>query len=278
MLRFNALLKEEGIEPAEVRLLRHLPVLPDGRHLIDLWHSNRAGFEAWQSLQDTGKRANLQAPYWASFIGTWDGRTVFAGLYRASPAQILIEDCTVPLTGGACPAGSSDVYRLERLDRFDAYAGRLLIDWGGGASGKRAWIQRADRQDKPITAILEDRVERSFPGFLAFREILSDLDRVPSDWITKLNQARGVYLLACPATGGLYIGSATGSGGFWSRWQNYRLTGHGGNLGLQGIDTSVFYVSILQLAGSADTSDDILALEAMWKVKLDSRAFGFTRN
>jgi hypothetical protein len=37
-------------------------------------------------------------------------------------------------------------------------------------------------------------------------------------------------------------------------------------------------VSVLQVAGSVDSGDDILAIEAAWKVKLQAREFGLCRN
>lgn len=84
--------------------------------------------------------------------------------------------------------------------------------------------------------------------------------------------------MSCPATGRLYTGSATGADGFWGRWQNYLLTGHGGNQGLLESDTRGFAVSILQVAGSTNTADDILVDEQVWKAKLLSREFGYNRN
>lgn len=43
-------------------------------------------------------------------------------------------------------------------------------------------------------------------------------------------------------------------------------------------DTGTFGVTILQVAGSTATGDDILADEQVWKTKLLSREFGFNRN
>ena len=278
MLRFSTLLGSVGIDPASVRLLRHQPTLASGAHLLDLWRSDPQGFEGYQSLQLRAKRSFFAHPCWASFIGTWDGRTVFAGLYAVSDPEPVESGCIEPLTGELCERATTDRYRLDPVAAFAPYAGRLLIDWGGGSSGKRAWVQRADRQDKTITAILEHAIERSFPGFMAFHARLDELASLPLAWAEKLLHARGVYLLSCRDTGTTYTGSATGHGGFWARWQDYAVSGHGGNVGLRTINTSRFQVSILQLAGSADTQDDILAMEQLWKTKLLSREFGFNRN
>lgn len=277
-LRFNQLLVDAGIDPSEVRLLRHQPILPNRKHLLDLWHADAQGFEDYQALQERSKRAFFDHRYWASFIGTWDGRTVFAGLWAVEGYDPVDTDILVPLAGDVAQAGTADRYRVNRIAAFDIFAGRLFIDWGGGASGKRAWVQRADLQNKRISALLEQAIERPFPGYLAFGEALSALGAIPHAWVQRLSEERGIYLLACPEAGWLYTGSATGVGGFWARWAEYRANGHGGNLGLKDVDTSKVNVAILQVAGSADSADDILAMEEVWKAKLQTRTFGRNRN
>ena len=277
MLRFNQLLAEVGIDPAQLRLLRHQPTLPSGKHLLDLWRADRHAFDAYQSLQDKAKRAHFAHPYWASFIGTWDGRTVFAGLYEVSGPMVPPEGMREPFIDAPVDPETTDHYGLTPIDSFAAYAGRLIIEWGGGSSGKRAWVQRADRQNKPIIAILERSVERPFPGYIAFRERLADLATLPTHWQERLVQVGGVYVLSCPDAGWLYVGSATGREGFLNRWQSYVANGHGGNIGLRDIDMANAQVSILELAGSAASRDDIIGMEETWKVKLQSRKFGRNR-
>ena len=278
MLRFNMLLREANIDPASVRLLRHYPVLPNGVVLIDQFHRDRASLLAWQSVQSVQRRPHLAAPFWAAFVGTPDGRTVFEGLYRVGAPQPLATTVSEPLSGDTIAAGTCDEYLLEPVAELELYSGRLMVDWGGGASGKRAWVQRANNQDKPIVAVLENPFEQPFPGYLAFQHTVGSLDSLSPSWADHLRRARGVYLLGCPDTGRLYTGSATGLDGFWGRWQNYVLTGHGGNQGLLDCDTRSFTVSILQVAGSTATADDIVTDEQVWKAKLLSREHGFNRN
>lgn len=278
MLRFNMLLHDVEIDPADVRLLRHQPVLGNGVTLIDRFNNDRGALLAWQSIQSRRRRTHLAAPYWTSFLGTPHGKTVFEGLYKVAEVWPLDEAMVEPLTGELLPAGTCGHHLLDVVPDFEAYAGKLLIEWGGGASGKRAWVQRANNQNKPINAILECPFEQPFPGYLAFRHVIGSLGSLPANWIEHLRNARGVYLLSCLASGRLYTGSATGGDGFWGRWQDYRLTAHGGNQGLMGQDTGLFMVSILQVAGSADTNDEILTLEQIWKDKLLTRTFGFNHN
>jgi hypothetical protein len=277
-LRFNQLLAEAGIAPAEVRLLRHQTDLGRGQSLIDAWRTNRPVFEDYQSLQLAAKRSSFTRAYWAAFLGTWDGRTLFAGLYAASGPTLVEGAIEVPLTRTMALAGTLDRFATTLTEYLADYAGRLYIDWGGGSSGKRSWNQRADAQDKRITELHLDQTERPFPGLMAIASPLSVLGDAPSGWVQRLADARGVYLLACPRSGELYVGSATGAGGFWSRWEEYRRNGHGGNVALVGREPTDWRVSVLQVAGSVDSGDDILAMEAAWKVKLQAREFGLCRN
>jgi hypothetical protein len=120
--------------------------------------------------------------------------------------------------------------------------------------------------------------EPRFPGFLNFIQPLSRLASVPQNWIAALRCSRGVYLLTCPKTKEQYVGSATGEEGFWGRWQDYVLTGHGGNQGLKSSEPSDYQVSILEVAGTSATTDDVLTMEGRWQAKLQSREMGLNRN
>lgn len=276
--RFNMLLKEAGLDPADVRLLRHQADLPDRRSLFDWWHRDRAAFEAYQSLQLNAKRASFARPYWAAFLGTWDGRTIFAGLYEVGAPCLIDRELEEPISGYLLPAGTIDRYETRLLPLLSPYSGRLYVDWGGGASGKRAWSQRADVQDKLVTELHLDAAERPFPGLMEIALPLSLVAEAPPSWIQRLAEARGIYLLTCPRTGELYVGSATAAGGFWSRWAEYAADGHGGNVALKGREPTDWIVSILQVAGSAHTGDDVLSMEQVWKRKLQSRQLGLNRN
>ena len=55
----------------------------------------------------------------------------------------------------------------------------LIIEWG---DGYRAWVQRADLQDKGVIEIRRSAGDPPFPGFLEFSEQLSGLAAVPQSW------------------------------------------------------------------------------------------------
>jgi hypothetical protein len=96
--------------------------------------------------------------------------------------------------------------------------------------------------------------------------------------VTALQSAKGIYLLTYPRTKEQYVGSATGESGFWQRWQDYARSGHGENVALKSRDLSDYQVSVLEVAGTANTADDILKMETRWKRKLQSREMGLNLN
>ncbi len=274
-IMFNTLLREAGLVLKDVRLLRHKDRrAARGRSPYELWRDNRGQFELYQSTQSLENRATLEARYWASFLGTPAEETLFVGVYRVGNRCLLKEDTPKPHMEGADKAGSCDLYDLTMEQALVDLIGRLFVEWG---QGERSWIQRADRQDKPIIELRTDFTEPDFPGFLNFLKRLSELDTLPKSWVTALQSCRGIYLLTCPRTREQYVGSAAGGDGFWGRWQDYMQTGHGGNVGLKSREPSDYQVSILEVAGTASTREDVLGMEKGWKLKLQSREMGLNR-
>lgn len=176
---------------------------------------------------------------------------------------------------GIDKAGSCDVYDLTVQSDLTDFIEKLFIDWGPGAL---AWVQHAARNNKPVIELRREFQEPDFPGYLNFIQPMSRLDSLPIGWITSLRTSRGVYLLTCPKTKEQYVGSATGEEGFWGRWQDYVRTGHGGDVGLKSRDASDYQVSILEVAGTSATPEDIQKMEGRWQTKLQSREMGLNRN
>lgn len=273
---FNTLLKEAGLNLGDVRLLRHKDKRASkGRSPYELWRDNRRQFELYQSTQSFENRRKLSAPYWASFVVSPSDATMFVGLYSVKYQGVIKQDRPMPHMDGIDKAGSCDTYDLKLEKALSDLIGRLIIDWG---AGERAWIQRADRQNKQVDELRREFKEPEFPGFLNFIEPLSKIEKLPKSWITALQSTKGVYLLTCPKTKEQYVGSATGESGFWQRWQDYVQNGHGDDVALKSRDASDYQVSILEVAGTALTADDIIKMEVRWKLKLQSREMGLNRN
>ena len=274
-IHFNMLLKEAGIRPSDVRLLRHKDQRADkGRSPYELWRDDRPAFDSYQSRQSSEpvRRKKLRASYWAAFVTNMNGQDLFAGLYRVGDVKLLEQDAPKPeRLGDLDKAGSCDVYDLVLADELREFIGKLLIEWG---EGKLAWIQRANKQDKVVVELRREFKEDKYPGHTEFILPLSMIGKMPITWQTALSSVKGIYLLTCPTTKEQYIGSATGAKGFYGRWMDYFKTGHGGNVGLKSKDPSDYQVSILEVAGSEDDQNMILKKEFLWMEKLQSKQMG----
>lgn len=275
-IKLNTILVEASLNASGIRLLRHKDNRASkGRTPYELWRDSPAQFDLYQSTQSFQNREKLKADYWASFVATPADETMFVGLYRSTYKCVSTYDIPKPHMDGVDPAGTCDIYNLELLPHLADLIGKLIIDWGPGG---RAWIQRADRQNKNVLEVRTEFKEPEFPGFLNFIEQLSRLERLPRAWTTALRAAKGVYLLSCPKTKEQYVGSASGGEGFWQRWEEYTRNGHGGDIALKSRDPSDYQVSILEVAGTASTMENIIAMETRWKRKLQSREMGLNRN
>jgi len=275
-IMFNSILRKEGLNPDEVRLLRHADTRAvQGRTPFNLWRDDRPKFERYQSKQSFENGKKLTAPYWSVFLADPIGNTMFAGLYLARNLGPLETDSPTEQRPGVDKAGSCDRYELELLETMSEFIGKLYIEWGKGAL---AWIQYPARNDKAVTELRVEFSEQPFPGYQKFIKPRSQLHCLPRGWIDALRAARGVYLLTCPKTREQYVGSATGEEGFWGRWQDYVKNGHGGNLGLKSREPSDYQVSILEVAGSSASTDDILVMEGLWQSKFQSREIGLNHN
>ena len=275
-IMFNSILQDAGLALRDVRLLRHQDQRAErGRSPYDLWRDSRPDFELYQSIQRIDRRSYFASRYWASFVGTPANETMFVGVYRVAFRGLLEIDTPMVTREGVDKAGTCDVYDFVLEEAFSDLISKLLIEWGPAT---RSWVQRADQQNKRVSELRTEFKEPDFPGFLNYVMPLSKLDALPRGWITALQSSKGVYLLTCPRTKEQYVGSARGTEGFWNRWQCYVQTGHGHNIALKSRNPSDYQVSILEVAGTASSDDDILAMEQLWKRKLQSLEMGLNRN
>lgn len=267
-LKFSSLLVDAGVEPAQVRLLRHQTILPNGLTPFELFDRDPAGFEEYQSYQTHTRRPWFAARYWATFVGRRNGSTMFTGLYHVGEPTLITDPYQFNPTGQQFAGGVDDRYPLRLADELSDYVGQLYVEWGGGPSGKKAWVQRADKQDKQIVGLYPKEATDQFPGFGSFIEPLSRIPDLPLTWQEELARAKGIYLLTCPRTKEQYVGSARGGDSFLGRWRQYAKDRHGGNVLLIAREPSDYQVSILEVAGQFDSDAEILALERHWKRKL----------
>ena len=165
-IMLNTILQAANFNVEDVRLLRHQDNRAEkGRTPYELWRDNRQQFDVYQATQAIENDIKLRASYWVSFVGTPYDETMFVGIYRVRNRTLLDQDTPKPHMAGVDKAGSCYIYDLVLESRFDDLIGRMLIDWGLGA---RAWIQRADKQNKKNSRITQ-RVQRAgFSWFFIF--------------------------------------------------------------------------------------------------------------
>lgn len=273
MLTFNDLLVLGGIDPGQVRLVRHQDNRLRPGRLYEAWRNERDAFEDYQSVQrkDRFPIGDLLA----SFVVTEARKTVFVGLYRVANV-------------GTLPAGSVDVllrhdtsghfkYDLVLIDALADYRDRAVIEWGPAV---RTWVQRAGKQLKPVIEIAE-QYEPRFPGFREFVRSIDDVPTLPNGWQQVLRSVKGVYLLVDVESGKQYVGSAKGADSLLGRWMSYADGGDGGNRGLRAAGRKGrrnYQVSVLEVVDEYTPDDTIEHIESYWKNKLLSVQFGLNQN
>ncbi|HEV2246163.1 MAG TPA: GIY-YIG nuclease family protein [Terriglobia bacterium] len=178
-------------------------------------------------------------------------------------------------------------YDLAELADYRDLNGRLVIDWGKGA---KSWHQRP--RNKAIRELLpEGRLLPRFESYLSFSLTYQELCHLVrnraahQDWHGPLAAVGGIYLIVAESTGQQYIGSASGIGGIWRRWEDYESSGDGGNAALKQIiakNPSDFprglRFSVLHHFSSGTTTAVAVQIEELYKKKLGSRVIGLNRN
>lgn len=269
MLTLNSVLRYEGLDVSGVRLVRHQYARNPRRPTpYMLWQVGDGRLELYQRIQR--RKVFQPGDRLASFVVTPMNQTLFIGLYVVEGLGTAPAGLIDPIVGH--DVGGLHLYEIRPTNLLDEYSGHLIIDWG---PGHRSWVQRADRQEKPILEIRSQIDEPRFPGFTNFAWDLDELPSVPPSWQQVLRSVKGVYALVCLETGAQYVGSAKGEDNLWGRFMDYFETGHGGNVELRRRGRKRYQVTVLEVVNS-DLA--IEATEEAWKRKLLTRDFGLNKN
>ena len=260
----------EGIDLSTLMLVRHHTTKHGrGNTPFDLWRDEPEQFEAYQRCQ--ARNVFQRGNYLASFVVTPFGDTLFVGLFKNNGEIEPPPNFVEPLSDWEISKEKKrHYYNLYITEMMSEYIGKLSIDWGEGAL---AWVQYASRRPKPVVQISKSFIEESFPGLNLIVKRLSEIARLPQSWIARLREARGIYVLSCPNTHELYIGSATGEGGFYDRWLQHAKFGGDAKV-LRSREPSDYQVAIVEVAGSVATRSDILHSEYLWMLKLQTNQMG----
>lgn len=268
MFTFNAILREAGIDPIKVQLVRHQDKSSGRITPYNLWRAGSGRLETYQQIQ--GRKVFDVGGLLASFVATPANDTLFIGLYSVDGMGELPQGTIDPASGKE-PEGDCKFYDMKPDGRLGDYVGHLVVDWGAGF---RAWVQRAASKDKRVLEIRREVKEEPFPGFPQFCWDIDQISAVPLSWQAVLKAVKGVYLLVCKETGQQYVGSAKGEESLWGRFLQYS-DGHGGNVELKRRGKKGYRVSVLEIVNSDHRIEQI---EEAWKQKLMSRQFGLNRN
>ena len=175
-------------------------------------------------------------------------------------------------------------YEYEHLAEYEKYIGRLIIKFKNKA---QTMIRNSESviDECYVSQILPDTFDNEiFPGYDKVNISWLELSRVveKENWITALQNQKGVYLLTDITNGKKYVGSAYGEHMILGRWKAYIKTGNGGNNGLKVLTYDHikhnFRYSILDIYKSTTDDQIIIERENWWKEILQSRKFGYNEN
>jgi len=273
------LLRTYGIEPADVRLVRHVnreiqvleTFLDDTEKLTE--------YTAWQKEDKYGT-----SKYLAVFCPARGTTSLFLGIWE-------INGCTVNKELKPKHLALLRKHRLpeiwyERSVRYDlklsgcmlSLSQRLVIEWGKSTV---SWVQCKNKdvvQIKPVNSIGDfTSYDNILLSYRDLQKLIIDTDSNAS-WVNALSSVNGVYLIKNKNDGRLYVGSAYGKGGILGRWASYAKTGHAGNKLLKDLDPHHFEFSILEISPSTMSADDVISRENRWKGCLGTREFGLNDN
>lgn len=272
MLWLNTLLKEAGLDPKEVKLLRH----SESKTKVSLWEvwlKERVEFEIYQSIQPPNNFKDVR--YLATFIVNKKGETVFGGIYENNGSEPISAETKCPVHPEKVNYKEDHVFELTLIDNLKGLIGKLVVEWGGA---NLVWIQKAEKQNKPVLELRKEVVTEEFPGFFEFSYLINELEQLSENWKSNLENMNGVYLLVNLDSGKQYVGSAYGEKGLLGRWMDYAKTGHGNNEGMKVSPTKDFQVSILEVVSPSTPKEEIISRENIWKDKLLSKQFGLNEN
>lgn len=281
ILLFSDILKKVGIDPKNVKLIRH--VMSDAGF--------RACYEADKVYEYTchqKKDFSKGYTYWITFISDGGKTARLHACYKVGPAKPdLLENAPsgIPNEELVEYKGENEIFELEYVDALKEYENRLTIDWGNSA---RSWHQKGTTEKEVLGIQFADK-ER-FPGF---EELILDYDKLNDlyqnpekydTWYAAMSSVKAIYLIVDKENGKQYVGSAYGSNGLWGRWECYAKTYHGGNKLMKEIICAcperyhLFQFSVLQVLSMAMKDSDVIELESVYKKKLQTIRFGMNDN
>ena len=282
-LLLSDLLKNNGIDPKEVVLVRHII----NNDYVNKCFTN--GFiKEYTQIQHKNRPMLKNSKYWMIFLSTTETKAKFYCMYKYEGFSDVSEHRKP--AGFPCPdmyEGNVYIYNLSETNLFADLKDRLIIEWG---SATQSWYQGATNR-KHILAI-NSQVKYPFEGYESciysfdkLKDIVDDMGMsVYEEHYKALSRVKGVYLIVDTTDGKQYIGSAYGDKGIFGRWSEYVNTHHGGNKELISLLEKEperyknFRFTILKIFSEGATEKEVRAAEDLYKAKLGTFEFGLNDN
>lgn len=240
---------------------------------LELFVNERESWQAWNEYKSPYKdEFNRQFIFSLIRFPSQKNRWLFGGIY-----EVLDR--------------SSESYVIRLSNQHKEFIGRLLVDYQGAGARGRSFLFENQYPKMRVAEIFDrEYTGETFEGFdninMSFYQLENIFKKQQKEWMIPLQSIKGVYLITDKSNGKMYVGSAYGDYGIWSRWETYILTGHGWNEGLTtvinecGIEYARenFQFSLLEFYSMKIDSDVVRGREQYWKEVLCTRQFGYNLN
>ena len=253
-----------GINSEEKSLKIHLACYAGvGQTPIDAFYEG-----SWKSWQEGQSRPNFMCEQVLSLIDIGNQKWLFVGVYKILSSR---------------KKSWGVQYSTKLLANQDDLIGRIIVQH---ERTRNSYIWNKPEIKLPIVEIRPQKMTmQDFPGYNAIVLPHSNLQIVTeqqiASWHGPLACVKGIYLITDTKSGKHYVGQASGRDGIWGRWCDYAKTGHGGNKELKALlrrkgagYATNFQYSVLEIADTHASDEDIHARESYWMLAIQSREFG----
>ncbi|MCM1987068.1 GIY-YIG nuclease family protein [Methanococcoides seepicolus] len=267
-IKVENLLKIDNIDNYKI----HFAVGNGVERPLDVFVRDRDEWKEWNSWRGNNNRFSREYIFSVMRFHPQPEKWLFGGIFKVVERH-------------------KDGYVVTLEEQYQEYIGRLLIDYPGPkVPGSAFYLEKhypnllvSQIFEKPYSGDVFCGYENIEHGFLQLESIFKQNKR---DWMAALKNVKGVYLIVDKHNGKMYVGSAYGETGIWSRWGCYIGTGHGWNDELtklikeNGIDYARknFQFSILEYRSMKTDDNVIIEREQYWKRVLLSGTFGYNKN
>lgn len=277
-ITLNSILNISGEELKSYKL--HLAAWNGFEQPLDVFARDQDEWKGWNEWR--GNKDDFNRELIFTLIPDYHrpGKYIFGGVFRVIER---FDDYAETEVG----------YKVEIAEQFKELTGRLVVDFcrKQGMRG-RAFLFENYINEMEVSEIMEKPYGGiDFPGYydvmLPFNMLELLVKNQKSDWITALENVKGIYIISDKSNGKQYVGSAYGGTGVWSRWSCYANTGHGYNDELVDLieerglayARENFQIALLEVISMRTDDEIVTRRESFWKDVLLTRSpLGYNKN